>query len=187
MADAADLVCDFWLNEIGPKGWYVQKDEIDDAVRTRFSSLVDRALAGELDNWAGTANGCLALLILLDQFPRNLHRGSAKAFAGDAKARAVARRAVAENKDLDIPEPGRQFFYLPFEHAEDRAEQDWCIALFKARMNLSDEMMMHVEKHREIIYRFGRFPYRNEALGREPTPEETAYLEEGGYTPGKKG
>lgn len=184
--DEARVILEFWLDDVGPKGWYVAEEAVDTTIRDRFSHHVTQALEGALDSWAATPEGALALLILLDQFPRNLHRGSAQAFAGDAKAREIARAAVAGNQDMEIPEPARQFFYLPFEHAEDRAEQDWCLALFRARMSLSAETMRHVEAHRDVIYRFGRFPYRNEALGREPTPEETAYLEEGGYTPGKK-
>lgn len=179
-------VLDFWLSEIGPEGWYVASDDVDEQIRTRFGGLVAQAVAGKLDGWTETADGTLALLILIDQFSRNLHRGKAEAFAGDARARHIARAAVAKNDDLKLPEPGRQFFYLPFEHSESLADQDWSVALFKARMSVGDEMMWHIEQHREMIRRFGRFPFRNEALGRVSTAEEAAFMTDGGYMPGTK-
>jgi uncharacterized protein (DUF924 family) len=180
----ADAVLAFWLDEIGPGGWYVASDTVDEAIRQRFGTLVEDALAGGLDDWRSNPRGTLALLILLDQFTRNLYRGDAKAFAGDARARDIARDAVARNIDLEIEPPGRQFFYMPFEHSEDLADQDWSVALFTARMTLGDEMMWHIEQHRDLIRRFGRFPYRNAALDRVSTPEEEAFLAEGGYRPG---
>lgn len=180
-------VLEFWLDEIGPAGWYVTSEDIDRQIRERFGDLTKQAVSGALDAWAETAEGTLALLVLLDQFSRNLNRGSADAFAGDVKARDVARTAIGRNEDLSLPEPGRQFFYLPFEHSESLADQDWSVALFQTRMSsLSDETMWHVEQHREMIRRFGRFPFRNAALGREPTPEEIAFMDAGGYTPGLK-
>ena len=183
----SQTVLDFWLNEIGFAGWYVASDDVDEQIRQRFGDLTKRAIAGELDEWTATPDGTLALLVLLDQFPRNLHRGSAEAFAGDARACEIARLAVGRNDDLKTPEPGRQFFYLPFEHSESLADQDWSVALFKTRMTtLTDETMWHVEQHREMIRRFGRFPFRNAALGRTPTPEETAFVDNGGYAPGLK-
>ena len=179
-------VNEFWLHEVGRQGWYVASDAVDGAIRERFEPLVEQAKKGELDDWCETPEGTLAILILLDQFSRNLHRGKAEAFAADAQAREIARTAIAKNQDLEIPEPGRQFFYLPLEHSEVLADQDWSLALFRARMpSMPDDVMYHVEQHREIIRRFGRFPFRNEALGRTSTDEETAFLEEGGYTPGK--
>lgn len=180
-------VLDFWLEEVGPDGWYVASDEVDERIRDRFGALVERAKRGELDEWRETADGSLAILILLDQFSRNLHRGKAEAFAADAQARDIARTAIAQNQDMEIAQPGRQFFYLPFEHSENLADQDWSIALFTARMDtMSETMMWHVEQHRETIRRFGRFPFRNEALGRTSTEEEAAFLSEGSYAPGTK-
>jgi len=111
-------VNDFWLNEVGQDGWYVASDDVDDAIRERFAPLVEQAKVGVLDDWRATPEGTLALLILLDQFTRNLNRGSAEAFAADEQAREIARIAVGKNQDLEISEPGRQFFYLPFEHSE---------------------------------------------------------------------
>lgn len=182
-ADVEDVL-DFWLDEIGSKGWYVASDAVDDAIRARFGALVESALAGGFEEWRATPRGTLALLILLDQFTRNLFRDDAKAFAGDSRARDIARDAVARNIDLEVEAPGRQFFYLPFEHSEDLADQDWCVDLFKARMSLDDQTMWHIEQHRDLIRRFGRFPHRNAALGRASTAEETAFLAEGGYRPG---
>ncbi len=184
MSDA-DTVLAFWLDEIGPSGWYVASDDVDAAIRTRFGALVEAALAGGLEDWRGDARGTLALLILLDQFTRNLYRGDGRSFAGDARARGIARDAVASNIDLEIDEPGRQFFYLPFEHSEELADQDWCVALFGARMTDPEgQLMHHAEQHRALIERFGRFPYRNEMLGRVSTAEEQAYLADDGYRPG---
>ncbi len=185
MSDAHEVI-DFWLQEIGPTGWYVTSFGVDEHIRERFGAMVEKAKGGEFDDWCETADGTLALLILLDQFSRNLHRGKAEAFAADPKAREIARAAIAKKQDLEIAEPGRQFFYLPFEHSEDLADQDLSVELFTDRMKgMSETMMYHVNQHREIIKRFGRFPFRNEALGRESTAEEAAFLAEGGYTPGK--
>lgn len=180
-------VLDFWLEDIGPNGWYVSSDEVDDAIRSQFGDLTQQAIEGGLSEWTSTPNGTLALLILLDQFPRNLHRGKADAFAGDARARDVARSAIANNVDLETDEPGRQFFYLPLEHSESLADQDWSVVLFRARMTtLTEDSLWHIDQHREMIQRFGRFPFRNRALGRASTAEEEAFLAQGGYTPGAK-
>lgn len=180
-------ILDFWLEQVGPEGWYVASEDVDQAIRARFGALVERALSGALDDWAETPEGALALLILLDQFTRNLNRGSGEAFAGDDKARAIARSVVARNLDLEIPEPGRQFFYLPFEHSESLADQDWSVTLFETRTpDLPENALWHAKQHRDVIRRFGRFPYRNDALGRETTAEEAKWLEEDGYRPGSK-
>lgn len=183
----AKEVLEFWLEEIGPAGWYAADNAVDAQIRERFSTLVEQAVAGELDGWAESPSGALGLLILLDQFTRNLHRGEADAFAGDPRARDIARTAIGKNDDLQTAEPGRQFFYLPFEHSESLADQDWSVTLFKTRMEtLTDELMWHAEQHREMIVRFGRFPFRNAALGRESTAEEATFMENGGYAPGLK-
>lgn len=185
MMGDSEAVLAFWLDEIGPSGWYVASGDVDAVIRERFGALVEAALEGGLEDWRGDARGTLALLILLDQFTRNLYRGDGRSFAGDARARDIARDAVARNIDLEIDEPGRQFFYLPFEHSEDLADQDWCVALFAARMTDPEgQLMHHAEQHRELIRRFGRFPYRNAVLGRDSTPDEAAYLAEDGYRPG---
>ena len=179
MPDPEDVLR-FWLDEVGPDGWYAPSDALDETIRERFGGASRKAAAGDLDAWAETGRGALALMVLLDQMPRNMHRGSAEAFAADGKARELARAAIARDLDLETEVPGRQFFYLPFEHAEDLADHDWCIALMRHRLGL-DEQLLHARAHREVIARFGRFPFRNEALGRATTGEEAAWLEEGGY------
>jgi len=180
-------ILDFWFEEVGPEGWFVTSEKVDAEIRDRFSIFVTKAISGDLDSWTETPEGTLALLILLDQFPRNLHRGRADAFAGDAKARDIARLAVCQNRDMEIEEVRRRFFYLPFEHSESLADQDWSVALFKTRLtSITDLTMWHIEQHREVIKRFGRFPFRNAALGRTFTPEEQAFTDAGGYTPASK-
>ena len=180
MSDPIEVL-DFWLGEIGPEGWYKGSAEIDDACATRFGELLD-ALADEgLEHWVDGAVGSLAYLIVADQFSRNIHRGTPRAFATDALARAAARRAVEAAWDLEAPQPERQFFYMPFEHSEDLVDQDLAVELMQERMPDHPEQLLHAIAHREMIRRFGRFPLRNEALGRDNTPEETAFLAEGGY------
>jgi uncharacterized protein (DUF924 family) len=180
MSDPVEVL-DFWLGEIGPKGWYAGGDEIDALCRERFGDLWQAAHDGGLEHWVDGTVGTLAYLIVCDQFPRNIHRGTALAFATDAQARAAARKAVAEGWDLNAPEPERQFFYMPFEHSEDSADQALAVQYLTERLASDPEMALHARAHQEIIARYGRFPTRNEALGRTSSPEEQAYLDEGGY------
>jgi uncharacterized protein (DUF924 family) len=180
MADPVEVL-DFWLGEIGPKGWYAGGDEIDALCRERFGDLWQAAHGGGLEHWVDDTVGTLAYLIVCDQFPRNIHRGTALAFATDAQARAAARKAVAEGWDMNAPEPERQFFYMPFEHSEDPTDQVLAVQYLTERLASDPEMALHARAHQEIIARYGRFPTRNEALGRTSSPEEQAYLDEGGY------
>jgi uncharacterized protein (DUF924 family) len=180
MSDPIEIL-DFWLGEIGPEGWYAGGDEIDASIRERFAEIWQAAFDGGLEHWVEGTVGSLAYLILCDQFSRNMHRDTAKAFATDPQALAAAKKAVAEGWDLDAPEPERQFFYMPFEHAEDIADQDRAVELLTERMASDPEMALHAEAHREIITRFGRFPNRNAAMGRENTAEESEFLAAGGY------
>ena len=168
----------FWIDETGPKGWYTQSDDLDRTIRERFMPAWIEAprLAAE---WAGTAEGSLAALILTDQFPRNMFRNDARAFSTDPLALRIARAAIDAGHDLATPEPARQFFYLPFEHSEALADQDRAVALFAERM--PGENQIHAQVHRDTIAKFGRFPWRNEALGRPPTLSEQAVMEAGGY------
>ncbi len=175
-----DEVRDFWLREIGEEGWYKGGAEIDAACR-RFLPLVEAAREGGLLDWLDGPDGALAYLILTDQFPRNLYRGSALSFAADARARAAARRAVDEDWDMATPMPERQFFYMPLNHSEDIADQDLCVRLMAARIPDGAEHVLHARAHREVIARFGRFPFRNAALGRETTAAEQAFLDAGAY------
>jgi len=180
MSDPIEVL-DYWLGEVGPEGWYAGGEMLDGEVRERFADLWQAANEGGLEHWAEGTVGTLAYLILCDQMARNMHRGKAEAFATDPRARAAARRALAEGWDMAAPEPERQFFYMPFEHSEDMADQDLSVSLLSERLSSEPEMALHARAHREVIARFGRFPFRNAALGRETTPEEAAFLAEGAY------
>jgi uncharacterized protein (DUF924 family) len=179
-------VLDFWFSEQSRALWFEKNAAFDEAIRTRFEDTLRAAAAGELDHWERTAPGALALVIVLDQFPRNLYRGSARAFAADVRAREVADRALSRRLDQEIPLVQRHFFFLPFEHSESRADQERSVALFQAWAEAHDgpardralEQMRYVHRHAEIVERFGRFPHRNEALGRESTEAEIAFLKE---------
>jgi uncharacterized protein (DUF924 family) len=173
-------VLEFWLHEVGEDGWYKGGEALDALCRDRWADLWQAARAGGLDHWIEGTAGTLAYLVVTDQLPRNMWRGTADAFATDGLALAAARRAVAAGWDLGAPEPERQFFYMPFEHSEDIADQDRAVALMAERMADPDSLL-HARAHREIIRAFGRFPTRNAALGRATTADEQAYLDEGGY------
>lgn len=173
-----DQINRFWIDEVGENGWYTRSDALDDTIRQRFRASWDRAetLAPA---WAASAEGALAALILTDQFPRNMFRDDARAFATDALARRLADAAIAAGFDRQTAPPARQFFYMPFEHSEDLADQHRAVDLF--RQFLPGENLRHAELHRDTIARFGRFPWRNAALGREPTAAETRVMAQGGY------
>jgi len=168
----------FWRNA-GPKQWYAAERRFDEAIRLKFEPVHHAAARGEYDGWATAPEGALALLILLDQLPRNLYRRSGHAFATDPKARAVARAAADLGWHRQVEPAMRQFMLLPFEHSEDIADQDRGLALAE---ELGDpEMLKWHHIHRDIIVRFGRFPHRNPALGRTTTAEEQAFLDDGGF------
>ena len=168
----------FWLGA-GPAKWFKKVAAFDEAIRLKFEPTHHRAARGEYDAWAATAEGALALLLLLDQFPRNLYRGSGHAFATDPKARALARAAIERGFDRQVEPALRNFFYLPFEHSEDLTDQDDCLALC-AEAGVADDIKW-AGLHRDIIARFGRFPHRNASLGRVTTAEEQAFLDAGGF------
>jgi uncharacterized protein (DUF924 family) len=178
----ADVI-GFW-RKAGPRKWFSADPAFDAQIRKRFEALHHLAALRELDAWATTADGSLALLLLLDQFPRNMYRGSGHAFATDGLARMVAGAAVAAGHDRQAPEDFRVFFYLPFEHSEVLADQDRCVALVEGWIadGSGTNQMKWVKIHRDIIVRFGRFPHRNRALGRATTPEEQAFLDGGGFS-----
>ncbi len=180
MADPVEVL-DFWLNEIGPKGWYTGGDVVDAACKDRFGDLWEAARSGGLEHWVDGTPGTLAYLILCDQFPRNIHRNTALAFATDPQALAAAHKALAAGWDLDAPEPARQFFYMPFEHSEDVRDQAIAIAMLTDRMASDPEMALHARAHAEIIRIFGRFPFRNAVLGRTPTAAEAEFMAQGAY------
>lgn len=179
MASPSEIV-DFWIEEVGPDGWYSVDPEIDKQIIERFGEDREAAKQGRLDDWQDTASGSLALLILLDQFSRNMFRGEAEAFAADDKAIAIARTAIVRDQDQEIPPPAQQFFYLPFMHSEDLAVMDYGIGMLGTRTKL-DNTLFHMKAHRRVIERYGRFPHRNEALGRAPGEAEKEYVETGGY------
>ena len=163
----------------GSDKWFEKVTAFDDDVRARFLGTYEAAAAGRLADWEATPEGALALAIVLDQFPRNMFRGDARAFAADPLARGVAERAVVRGFDALVALSDRQFFYLPFEHSEALADQERCCELFRAAGDA--ELLKWAELHADIIRRFGRFPHRNPVLGRTTTPEEQAFLDGGGF------
>jgi len=170
-------VTTFWRGA-GSDAWFAKNTAFDDDFRGRFLDLHYAAARRELDGWSDQAEGSLALMILLDQFPRNCFRGTGHMFATDSLARHFAIKAVAAGHDMELDEELRAFLYLPFEHSENLADQDRSVALYEA--NCPSHLKWGVE-HRDIIARFGRFPHRNPALGRETTAEERAFLDGGGF------
>ena len=182
MSATPDTVVAFW-REAGPARWFARSDAFDAQIRTRFEALHHTAARGELDGWAFDAEGALALVLLLDQFPRNLYRGSAHSWATDGKARAVADTAIAAGHDVQVEPSLQVFFYMPFEHSEDPADQRRAVALIEALCGrLGDRTLMKwAVLHHDLIERFGRFPHRNAALGRRTTAQEQAFLDGGGF------
>ena len=178
MTALPEEVLAFW-RAAGEDKWFKKDTAFDDAVRARFLSTYEAAAVDRLADWEQTQDGALALVIVLDQFPRNMFRGSARTFAADPLARAVAGRALERGFDRLAPPDQRQFFYLPFEHSETLADQDRCCALFRATGDA--DKLKWAELHADIIRRFGRFPHRNALLGRATTPEEQAFLDGGGF------
>ncbi|SIO08239.1 Uncharacterized conserved protein, DUF924 family [Rhodovulum sp. ES.010] len=175
-------IIDYWLNEVGPAGWYKSDPEVDAEILGRFKTDWEAAHAGDLHDWSTNPRGALAFLILTDQFPRNMFRGDWRAFATDALARAAAKHAIEMTFDMRHPEPERQFFYLPLMHSECLMDQDRCVRLMLTRMpETGADNLLHAKAHRELIRRFGRFPFRNAALHRGSSPEEIAFMEQGGY------
>jgi len=173
-----DDVLDFWFAESTRPSWFARSEAFDALVRAKLGPLHERAVRGELDTWGAEPRAALALVLLLDQAPRNLHRGSARSFASDAAALRHARAIVDAGLDQNLSEVEKVFLYLPFEHSESLADQDRCLALTAAMI----DPLWHnfAEKHQVVIARFGRFPHRNAVLGRESTPEELEFLQQPG-------
>jgi uncharacterized protein (DUF924 family) len=169
----------FW-RDAGPKRWFSKDPVFDDDIRRRFLGRHEDAAAGRLSRWEATAEGALALLILLDQLPRNMFREQARAFASDPLARAIAAGALVRGFDAQAPDGMRGFFYLPFEHSENLADQERAVSFYKASGDADG--LKWAELHADIIRRFGRFPHRNKALGRATTPDEQAFLDGGGFS-----
>ena len=179
-------VLDFWFGREGEEGygefrevWFTKNPEFDREIRDRFESIYEEAAAGRLESWKDETRSCLALIVVLDQFPRNMYRGDARMYAADRLAREAARHAVEHAYDRELPSHGRLFLYLPFEHSENLEDQQRSVSLFEglaAEMG-SDDLLDYAVRHKEIVERFGRFPHRNEILDRQTTPEEAEFLE----------
>jgi uncharacterized protein (DUF924 family) len=175
----AEDVLAFWL-AAGQERWFEHDEAFDAAIRQRFAAIYEDAAAGRLGAWEDSPESALALVIVLDQFPRNMFRGSARCFATDALARAAAERAIARGFDRKVAMPARAFFYLPFEHSENLADQERAVALMRETGDA--EQLKWAELHADIIRRFGRFPHRNAVLGRPTTPDEQVFLDGGGFS-----
>lgn len=174
-----EQVLAFWF-EAGPEKWFRKDTAFDDAVAALFGDAVVSAADGDRDTWATTPQGSLALTILLDQFPRNLHRNSALAFAHDAKALAVAKQAIEAGHDVQTPVDRRVWYYMPFMHSEVLADQQRCVDLLMERLPDAAETLNFAILHKDLIERFGRFPHRNVLLGRQSTGDEEIYLSSDG-------
>jgi len=194
MTDDIDNIHAFWFGELDEDGlpdpeqdrlWFIKRAETDSLIAERYTRLLEQAAGGKLDDWADTDSGLIALIVLLDQFSRNIHRDSPEAFAADHRALAIALAAIDAGRDMALPLIHRVFLYLPLEHAEDLAVQDRCVALFESLTEKNDSprvrgFVEYAHAHRDVIAHFGRFPHRNNLLGRETTAEELAYLKEHG-------
>lgn len=184
MDKIAQEVLTFWFDDTQTmrKAWFVKSEAFDAEVRSRFLGVYNQALSGQFDSWIESARSCLALVIVLDQFPRNMFRDQPQSFASDAKALSVAQTAVAHQFDQQVPPIQRFFFYLPFEHSENLEHQNQSVALFEQFKNDSQlrEVYDYALRHRSVIDRFGRFPHRNRILARPSTPEEVEFLKQPG-------
>jgi uncharacterized protein (DUF924 family) len=177
--ESADGVLAFW-RALGRDRWFSRDEAVDAAIRRRFLATYEAAAGGSLRPWEDAPQSALALLIVLDQFPRNMFRDEARAFAADARAREVAERALARGFDQAVTRGERGFFYLPFMHSENAADQERCVALYQAAEDADGLKFALI--HADIVRRFGRFPHRNAALGRETTADEQGFLAAGGFT-----
>ncbi len=186
---APEEILDFWFGCEGEEGygefreaWFTKDPEFDREIRDRFETVYKEAASGELDSWKEEAQSCLALIIVLDQFPRNMFRGDARMYAADELALAAARYALERAYDRELARFQRVFMYLPFEHSEELDDQRLSVELFRglATEMGSKDLLGYAVRHLEIVERFGRFPHRNEILGRRTTPEEAEFLKEPG-------
>lgn len=172
-----DKIIHFWFG-LDPKQWYRRDEKLDAEIAARFGETYRALETGGAESWLATPQGWLAAIIVLDQFPRNMFRGSARAFATDEAALALAERAIAKGVDMKLPPEQRAFLYMPFQHTEDRDGQARSVALFTALGNPVN--LDFAQRHKAVIDRFGRFPHRNEALGRKSTDAEIAFLKQPG-------
>ncbi|MBV1865530.1 MAG: DUF924 domain-containing protein [Rhodobacteraceae bacterium] len=180
--EKAQEILDFWLDEVGPEGWYIADDALDQKIRDRFLGDWELAAKGKYCDWRTYPDKALALIILLDQFPRNMFRNDKQAFSTDKLARCAARHAIDAKFDLRTPEPARQFYYLPLMHSECLTDQERCVRLVTTRMPETSVITLpHARAHRELIRKYGRFPFRNQALERKSTAAEAEFLGTKGY------
>lgn len=196
MDDRVNTVLEFWIGDADTdveaakrrgKLWYQSTPESDEELRALFGDLLNEAETGQLEDWRESAEGTLALVILLDQFSRNLYRGKAGAFANDTKALEIATALIDKGSDRSLSYIGRAFLYHPFEHSEDMKAQERSVELFSSLSSSAEEswqeylesFLDYAKEHRDVVKKFGRFPHRNKVLGRESTPEEQAYLDGG--------
>lgn len=179
MSVTADKVLEFWFNEADRQNWFERSDDFDQIIRDRFAEAVEAARAGGFTDWHETARGCLAVIILIDQLSRNIYRDSPLAWSADDVSLACTKQAIARGYDTALGIDERKFLYMPLMHSEVLADQEQCVELFRALANDEDDVSLDFAiRHRDIIARFGRFPHRNEILGRESTPDELAFLQE---------
>jgi len=174
MTESPQSIVDFWFSDAVRPLWFKSTAEFDNQLRDRFGMVWQDAAAGKLDSWAESAEGALALVILLDQIPLNIYRGKARSFSTEAKAREIAERAIDKGWDTTLPDEQKAFLYMPFMHSETLADQDQAVVLYQAA-GLEDNLKF-AQHHQDIIRRFGRFPHRNEILGRQNSEAEQAYL-----------
>ncbi|MDF1607583.1 DUF924 domain-containing protein [Hoeflea sp. YIM 152468] len=178
MTETPEAVLEFWFTELTPKDWFVKSESVDHRITERFANLHLALSRNISEEWRATPEARLALVIVFDQFPRNIYRGSPMAFATDGLALKEAKAALAVGADKSVAEDRRIFFYMPFEHAEDLGAQERSVALFEA---LGHETYLdYARRHHDVIAQYGRFPHRNPILGRTSTAEEKAYLSEPG-------
>lgn len=180
MRDRIDAILKFWFEESGYQKWFGKDESFDNDIREQFTDDYQKAANGDYDDWAQHAKGCLALMILLDQFPRNMFRDTPKMYATDVKALEIAKQAVANGLDQGLTTDEKAFLYLPFEHSEELSDQRQSLDLFEAMRDENQTYYDYAVKHYEVVERYGRFPHRNVILGRTSTPEEQAYIANGG-------
>ena len=173
-------VLHFWFKELKPEDHFKKSDELDAEIRSRFLSLYESIIADDI-SWKESSESFLAKVIVLDQFSRNMFRGTGQSFASDRIALCAAKSSINQDWDLKIDAPARQFFYMPLMHSENLSDQERCVRLMKSRLTQDPSNLIHAQVHRQVIRQFGRFPYRNQALDRKDTQPETAYLAAGGY------
>lgn len=173
--ETPQTILEFWFSDAVRKRWFDSSPEFDGQLKQRFLAVWEAAARGDLSDWEATAEGALALVIVLDQFPLNMFRGRPESFATEAASRAVAERAIARGLDRQLDKSAQGFLYIPFMHSESLSDQDRSVALYEAAG--LDDNLKWARHHREIVRRFGRFPHRNAVLGRASTPQEQAYLD----------